>query len=82
MDLATAMSELPEAHAAVLRMHQAGTSEAEMVKALGIEPEALAPLLRVAQAKLASLLAAPDPQGNHGSPGQGQDPKPRRGPDP
>jgi DNA-directed RNA polymerase specialized sigma24 family protein len=75
MDLAKAMNELPEAHAAALRMHRDGTGEAEIAEALGIEPKAVASLLRVAQAKLASLLAAPDPAGKHGSPGLGQDPQ-------
>jgi DNA-directed RNA polymerase specialized sigma24 family protein len=61
MDLATAMNELPEVHAAALRLHQAGTDEGGIAEALGIDVRAVAPLLRVAHAKLASLLAAPDP---------------------
>jgi DNA-directed RNA polymerase specialized sigma24 family protein len=82
MDLAAAMNELPEVHAAALRMHRAGTDEAEIAEKLGIEVEAVAPLLRVAKAKLASLLAAPDPLGKHGSPGPGQDPQPGHEPGP
>jgi DNA-directed RNA polymerase specialized sigma24 family protein len=69
MDLAAAMNELPEVHAAALRMHRADTDEAEIAETLGIHPKAVAPLLRVAKAKLASLLAAPDPPGKHGPPG-------------
>lgn len=82
MDLATAMNELPEVHAAALRMHRAGTDDAEIARKLGIEPEAVAPLLQVAEAKLASLLAAPDPPGKRGSHGPGQDPRPGYGPGP
>jgi hypothetical protein len=40
----------------------------------------VAPLLRVAEAKLASLLAAPDPPGKGRSPGSGQDPAAGREP--
>lgn len=82
MDLATAMNELPEVHAAVLRMHRVGTDDAEIAGRLGIEPEAVAPLLQVAEAKLASLLAAPDPPGKRRSYGPGQDPQPEYGPGP
>jgi DNA-directed RNA polymerase specialized sigma24 family protein len=67
MDLASALDELPEVHAAALRLHRAGTGAAGIAAALGIEVEAVAPLLRVAEAKLASLLAAPDPSGEGGS---------------
>lgn len=76
MDLAAAMDELPEVHAKALRMHDAGADAAVIAGELGIEPEAVAPLLRVARAKLASLLAAPDPPGRRGTPGPGQDPQP------
>jgi DNA-directed RNA polymerase specialized sigma24 family protein len=64
MDLAAALNELPEVHAEALRLHRAGTDPAGIAEALGIDVEAVAPLLRVAEAKLASLLAAPDPPGN------------------
>ena len=67
MDLASALDELPEVHAAALRLHRAGTDAAGIAAALGIEVEAVAPLLRVAEAKLASLLTAPDPSGESGS---------------
>ena len=66
MDLASALDELPEVHAAALRLHRAGTGAAGIAAALGIEVEAVAPLLRVAEAKLASLLTAPDPSGESG----------------
>lgn len=67
MDLAAALDELPEVHAAAIRLHRAGTDAAGIAAELGIEPEAVAPLLRVAEAKLASLLAAPAPPGEPGT---------------
>jgi DNA-directed RNA polymerase specialized sigma24 family protein len=75
MDLASALDELPEVHATALRLHRAGTDAGGIAAALGIEVEAVAPLLRVAEAKLASLLAAPDPpeQGGSGAVGQSPD---------
>jgi DNA-directed RNA polymerase specialized sigma24 family protein len=60
MDAASALSELPEVHAAVLRLHNAGTDASGIAAALGLEVEAVAPLLRVAKAKLARVLTAPD----------------------
>jgi DNA-directed RNA polymerase specialized sigma24 family protein len=68
MDLAAALNELPEVHANALRLHRAGTDAAGIAAALGIEVEAVTPLLRVAEAKLASLLAEPAPPGQSGSP--------------
>jgi DNA-directed RNA polymerase specialized sigma24 family protein len=75
MDMAAALEELPEVHAAAIRLHRAGIDAAGIAAELGIEVEAVAPLLRVAEAKLASLLAAPDPPGKRGSSGPGQDPE-------
>jgi hypothetical protein len=49
-------------------MHRAGMNAAGIAGELGIEPEAVPPLLRVAEAKLASLLAAPGPPGSEGPP--------------
>jgi DNA-directed RNA polymerase specialized sigma24 family protein len=72
MDLAAALDELPEVHAAAIRLHRAGMDTAGIAAELGIEFEAVAPLLRVAEAKLAALLEAPDPPGEGGSPGSGQ----------
>jgi DNA-directed RNA polymerase specialized sigma24 family protein len=59
MDLASALTELPEVHAAVLRLHHAGTDAAGIAAEFGIDIDAVGPLLRVAEAKLARLLAAP-----------------------
>lgn len=68
MDLAEALEELPEVHAAVIRLHRGGMDAAGIAAELGIEVEAVPPLLRVAEAKLASLLAMPAPPGESGSP--------------
>jgi|GraSoiStandDraft_23_1057293.scaffolds.fasta_scaffold1545707_1 DNA-directed RNA polymerase specialized sigma24 family protein len=57
MDRATALSRLPEAYAEALRLHDAGLSEAAISRRLGVPPEAMAPLLRLAEAKLARLMA-------------------------
>ncbi|MGH3511155.1 MAG: hypothetical protein ACRDQI_19350 [Pseudonocardiaceae bacterium] len=61
MDLTAAIKELPEVHAVALRLHRAGTANAEIAAELGIEVAAVPPLLRLAKAKLARLLAAPEP---------------------
>ncbi|HEX4099292.1 MAG TPA: hypothetical protein VHY21_01945 [Pseudonocardiaceae bacterium] len=61
MDLASAFEELPEVHAAVLRLHHAGSGAAGIAAELGIDVDAVGPLLRVAEAKLTRLLAEPDP---------------------
>src|SRR5260370_23010631 len=58
MDLAGALDERPEVHAAALRLHRAGTDAAGIARELGIEVEAVAPLLRVAEAKLAKPVPA------------------------
>jgi len=74
MDLAAAMNELPEVHAKALRLHRAGTDASGIAEALDIDVEAVGPLLRVAEAKLASLLAAPDPPGRLAPDTTGQSP--------
>jgi DNA-directed RNA polymerase specialized sigma24 family protein len=76
MDLAAALDELPEVHAAAIRMHRAGMDAAAIGAALHIDEKAVAPLLRVAEAKLAVLLQAPDPSEEGGSPRSGQNPQP------
>jgi DNA-directed RNA polymerase specialized sigma24 family protein len=63
MDLDAALDELPEVHARAIRLHRAGVDAAGIASELGIEVEAVAPLLRVAEAKLASLLVALEPPG-------------------
>jgi len=61
MDLDAALDALPEVHSRAIRLQRAGAGPTEIASELDIEFEAVAPLLRVAQAKLASLLSAPDP---------------------
>ena len=69
-------------HAAALRLHSAAGADAGGIAAARhTEVEAAPPLLRVAGAELASLLAAPDPPGRRGSGAAGQRPdtKPQAG---
>ncbi|MGA6164618.1 hypothetical protein [Amycolatopsis magusensis] len=51
-----ALRGLPESYALGLRLRDAGTPEAVIADRLGVEPEALGPLLAVAEAKLATIL--------------------------
>lgn len=51
-----ALRGLPEAYALGLRLRDAGTPDDEIADRLGVEPEALGPLLAVAQRKLDALL--------------------------
>jgi DNA-directed RNA polymerase specialized sigma24 family protein len=44
---------LPDAYATALRLRDAGCSDDMIADRLGIEPEAVGPLLRIAMAKLA-----------------------------
>jgi DNA-directed RNA polymerase specialized sigma24 family protein len=48
---------LPDAYATALRLRDAGCSDEMIADRLGIEPEAVAPLLRIAIAKLAHRSA-------------------------
>lgn len=51
-----ALAELPTAHAVALRMREAGRTDDEIASALGVDPVAVGPLLRVARAKLEAIL--------------------------
>lgn len=51
-----ALAELPTAYAVALRMRDDGRNDAEIASALGVDPVAVGPLLRVAEAKLAAVL--------------------------
>ena len=53
---AEALRRLPVAHSLALRLRDAGLSGELIAECLGIEPEALGPLLVVAEAKLAAIL--------------------------
>jgi DNA-directed RNA polymerase specialized sigma24 family protein len=57
MDRASALNELPEAHAVALRLRDAGHDDQAIATALGIELESVEPLLRLARAKLSDLMA-------------------------
>jgi hypothetical protein len=58
MDLPAAMSRLPDAYATALRLHDKNLSAQDIAECLGIEPEAVKPLLCLASAKLQSIFAA------------------------
>lgn len=52
-----ALARLPEAYATALRLTDLATPAADICSHLGIEPEALEPLLEVARRKLRSALS-------------------------
>jgi len=56
---AEALRRLPPAYATGLRLRDAGGTAEQIAEALGIEPESVGPLLTLAEAKLASVLAGP-----------------------
>ena len=51
-----ALAELPVVYAVALRLSDAGLSTEMIAHAVGVAPEAVDPLLRLAQAKLAERL--------------------------
>jgi hypothetical protein len=51
-----ALERLPAAYAEALRLREHGEADEAIAAQLGIEPEAVAPLVRVAEAKLAALI--------------------------
>jgi hypothetical protein len=54
-----ALGLLPATYALALRLRDAGSSDVVIATRLGIEREAVGPLLRIARAKLGRLLAEP-----------------------
>jgi hypothetical protein len=52
---AAALSMLPRAYGLALRLQDAGVSRELIIDCLDIEPEALDPLLRLAEGKLAAV---------------------------
>jgi DNA-directed RNA polymerase specialized sigma24 family protein len=58
-----ALARLPEVYAAALRLRDAGADEVDIARELGIEPEAVEPLVRVADAKLEALMEQEDAEG-------------------
>jgi DNA-directed RNA polymerase specialized sigma24 family protein len=61
MDRATALNRLPETYANALRLRDAGLREKDIATRLGVPEEAIAALLRLAQAKLTRLMASEEP---------------------
>jgi hypothetical protein len=57
VDREQALEQLPETHAAALRLRSRGLDDDAIAAALTLEPEAVALLLQIADAKLAALLA-------------------------
>jgi hypothetical protein len=55
MDEESVLACLPEAYAAALRLRREGLGERAIAEQLGLEPQAVGPLLRLAEAKLAAL---------------------------
>jgi hypothetical protein len=53
---AAALAELPAVHALALRLSDEGEPRERIARVLGMEPEAVGPLLEVAAAKLAEIL--------------------------
>lgn len=56
MDIEAAFSCLPQTHAAALRLRARGFDDDAIAAALVLEREAVAPLLRIAEAKLGALI--------------------------
>jgi DNA-directed RNA polymerase specialized sigma24 family protein len=57
MDRAAAIGELPEAYATAIRLADDGLEHDAIAQRLGVAVESVGPLLRVASAKLARVLA-------------------------
>lgn len=60
MQRGEALDQLPTRYAVALRLAESGAEPELIARALGIEPESVQPLLLLAHAKLAELLAADD----------------------
>ena len=57
MDVEDAIGRLPKTHASALRLRARGFDDDAIAKALGLDPGVVAPLLAIADAKLAALTA-------------------------
>ena len=57
MDRATALTQLPETYAQALRLHDAGLSDDSIASRLDVPTQAMTLLLRLAEAKVAHLMA-------------------------
>jgi DNA-directed RNA polymerase specialized sigma24 family protein len=60
VDLPSALEELPEQYAAALRLRLAGATDEAVAVQIGIDADGVPSLMRVASAKLATLLTEPD----------------------
>lgn len=60
-DRTAALNRLPGPYALALRLREEGLSVPRVAEVLGIEPEAVGPLLALADAKLATLLKEVSP---------------------
>jgi DNA-directed RNA polymerase specialized sigma24 family protein len=69
MDQATALSQLPETYANALRLRDAGLRDEAIARRLGVPEEAIAPLLRLAEAKLTRLMVSDEPPPSHSGSG-------------
>ena len=56
MDRAQALKALPDTYAIALRMREEGLDPDAVARVLGVEREAVGPLLTLAEAKLAGLM--------------------------
>jgi DNA-directed RNA polymerase specialized sigma24 family protein len=59
-DYEAAMARLPTPYSTALRLREAGLPDEFIAEAVGVELEALGPLLRVGAEKLAAALRRPD----------------------
>jgi hypothetical protein len=85
MDRAEALPQLPEAYARALFLRERGASPDDIAGDLDIVVEAVPSLLRLADAKLAALLAeraGRDGQGGQGGTDRWTKPDPPHGPPP
>jgi DNA-directed RNA polymerase specialized sigma24 family protein len=68
MDRGAALDRLPETYARALRLRDVGLRDEDIAMRLGIPPEAIAALLRVAEAKLTRLMASDEPPPSEADP--------------
>jgi hypothetical protein len=65
VDRAEAPQALPHTYAIAMRLRDEGVKPDALARVLDVEPEAIGPLLTLAEAKLAGLIEG---QGGHGQP--------------
>jgi len=59
VDRAQALQALPDTYAVALRLRDEGVEPDAVARVLDVEPEAVGPLLTLAEAKLAGLMETP-----------------------